>query len=275
MSLPIKQIASHDGRFSNHSSSALPHREQSADHELAVAHEDFFGHFSSLPQMTEVRKKNQLLRDANDAISLTQVADEALDATLAALFRMRSLSQPEHGSLARQFSERFTEQLKLTEDIWSIAQKTHYNQQVLLTGEVQRQLYPAGENSNQLLPITIDNVAQMALDLQQDLGKVVQQQAQAGEMAIASAHWQRIEQDLSKVNKLRQELDGLQTRFITALAHLQQLRSETDELALQLSAPEIAAENAQIARAAIAEQGDHAVPIQANQEAQLTMRLLQ
>ncbi|MBF0184007.1 MAG: hypothetical protein HQM06_06430 [Magnetococcales bacterium] len=275
MSLPIKQIASHDGRFSNRSASALPVREHVVDPDLAAAHEDFFEHFTSLPQMTEVRKKNQLLRDANDAVSLTQIADEALDSTLAALFRIRSLCQPEQAAVVRQFSERFTEQLQLTEDIWRIAQQTHYNQQPLLTGQVREQRYPAGEEAKHLLPITIDNVAQMALDLQRDLGRAVQQQAPAGELAIASAQWQRVDQDLQAVNRLRHELDGLQTRFITALAHLHRLRDATDEQTLQLSAADIAQEQADIARNAIRQQGEQSVPVQANQEAQLTMRLLQ
>ncbi|MBF0097098.1 MAG: hypothetical protein HQM04_10970 [Magnetococcales bacterium] len=275
MSLLIKQVSSHDGRLGNRSNAALPSREHAADHDLPAAHDDFFGEFTALPHMTEVREKNQLLRDANDAVSLTQIADAALDSTLAALSRMRTLSQPERGSVARQLSERFLEQLKLTEDIWRIAQETRFNSQPLLTGQVKGQLYPAGTGTENLLPIHIDNLAQMALELQRDLGIVVKQQAQAGESAIASAQAARIDQDLGKVSQLRHDLDDLQTRFITALAQLRQMRDETDSLALQLSAPEIAAENAQIARDAIAQHGDEAMPIQANQETQLSMRLLQ
>jgi flagellin len=275
MSLLIKQITSHDGRLGNRANTGLPSREHAVDHDLPAAHDDFFGQFTSLPQMTEVRDKNQLVRDANDAVSLTQIADDALDATLVALFRMRTLSQPERGAAARQLSERFLEQLQLTEDIWRLAQKTRFNNQPLLTGQVKGQLYPAGTGTENLLPIHIDDVAQMALELQRDLGIVLRQQAQAGESAIASAQTERIEQDLDKVSRLRHDLDGLQTRFITALAQLRQLRDDTDGLALQLSAPDIAAENAQIARDAIAQHGDEAVPIQANQETQLSMHLLQ
>ncbi|MEO5363410.1 MAG: hypothetical protein H7838_07280 [Magnetococcus sp. DMHC-8] len=275
MSLPIKNIASHDGRLGDRPVHVAPVKEQAAETDATAAHGDFFGHFFSTPRMAIIRRKNQLLRDANDAVSLIQVADEALDTTTTTLGRLRILSTPDPTDPAPNPADRLTEQLALTEDVWSIAQQTAFNGQTLLNGQIQRQMYTVGEGPDGLISITIDDVGGMALALQQGIGTAVSRGATLGREAVADAQLALVDHMLGSVNHLRTTLDSLQTRFAEAVMRLQRLTANTLEASSRISDVGIAIETSTITREAIRQLAEHAVPVQANQQPQLTMRLLQ
>ncbi|MBF0463365.1 MAG: hypothetical protein HQL87_18545 [Magnetococcales bacterium] len=275
MSLPIKNVVSHDGRLGERPSLATPVKGQVTETELSVAQDDFLGHFFSTPMMTQIRKRNQLLRDANDAVSLIQVADDALDTTTTALVRMRKLSAPNQPDAPQDAVERLTEQLEITEDIWTIAQKTLFNDQPLLNGHINQKVYVVGEGADNLIPITINNMGSMALALQRRIGAVVSTEAAIGTQAVSEAKLELIEQMLSAVVRERANLDALQTRFVQAIANLEHIMEETMLAREQVSDAGVAMEIATIARDTLCHHAEESVPIQANQQPPITMRLLQ
>ena len=273
MSLPIKHIASHDGRLSDRSSLATPTRGHATDADLSAAQEDFFGHFFSTPMMAQIRRKNQLLRDVNDAVSLIQVADDALDVTTTALCRMRRISTKTDAS--QDPVERLTEQLRITEDIWTIAQETVYCGQPLLNGQVRQQSFLVGDTPEQLISITIDDVGGMALDLQRKIGNAVSREATLGKEAVTGLQLEQMGTMLERVTGMRRSLDELQTRFAEAILQLQRLAEGTENARRRIFDVGIAIETSTLTRDIIRRQGGESVAIQANQQPQLTARLLQ
>ncbi|MBF0399177.1 MAG: hypothetical protein HQL90_00245 [Magnetococcales bacterium] len=271
----IKHISSHDGRLGERPTAAAPSRGHVSEAEPSATQEDFFGHFFSTPETAHIRKKNQSIRDANDAVSLIQVADEGLDSTTTALSRMRLFSIPVPDDTTQNSVERLTEQLGLTEEIWTIAQKTVYNNQHLLNGDVKRQLYSVGEGPENLLSITIEDIGGMALDLQQQIGAVVRRESTLGRQAVAEAQQMLIDEMLGTVVQIRTTLDGLQTRFAEAIRRLQQSSDETLRAGQRIADVAVAIELSTLTRDTIREQAEESLPIQANQQPQLSMQLLQ
>lgn len=271
----IKHISSHDGRFGERPSSAALTKGQAAESETSATQEDFFGHFFSTPETAHIRKKNQSLRDANDAVSLIQVADEALDTTTTALSRIRQFADPDQAHAPQDIAERLTEQLGLTEEIWMIAQKTTFNNQILLNGHVNQQLYSVGEGPDNQLSITIEDIGGMALDLQRQIGTVVRQEPTMGRQSVTDAQQALVDQMLNTVLHIRTTLDGLQTRFAEAIARLQRATDETLRAGQRISDVGLAIELSTLTRDTIREQPEESLPIQANQQPQLSMQLLQ
>lgn len=274
MSLPIKQITSPDGRFGERPSRFAPPKEQVAETDPSAALSEVFGRFFSTPRTASIRKKNQLLRDANDAVSLIQVADDGLDTTTTTLSHMRRLASPDQADGAHGAVDRLTEQLALTEDIWTIAQQTLFNAQPVLNGRVHQQRYAAGEGSENLVPISISDIGGMALQLQKAIGAAVNRESVMGSAEVADAQLELIDQMLGSVAEMRAALDALQTRFAEAVARLQRLTENTFEASNRISDVGIAIETSTITRNAIRQLAEQSVPVQANQEPQLTMQLL-
>ncbi|MEO5351608.1 MAG: hypothetical protein H7835_00090 [Magnetococcus sp. XQGC-1] len=273
MSLLIKHIASHDGRLGDRPGLATPTKEHAADADPSATQEDFFGHFFSTPMMAQIRRKNQLLRDANDAVSLIQVADDALDVTTTALCRMRQLSLPPAAS--QDPVERLTEQLRITEDIWTIAQKTVYCGRPLLNGLVQQQTFLVSDDPEQSIAITIDDVGGMALQLQQKMGSAASREASIGREAMTTLQLEQMETMLERITGMRRALDELQTRFAEAILQLQRLTEGTENARRRIFDVGIAIETSTQTRDIIRRQGEESVAIQANQQPQLTAQLLQ
>lgn len=271
----IKNISSHDGRFGERPSSAALTKGQATETEMSTTQEDFFGHFFSTPETAHIRKKNQSLRDANDAVSLIQVADEALDTTTSALSRIRQFADPTQTNTAQNSAERLTEQLGLTEDIWMIAQKTTFNNQILLSGDVNQQLYSMGEGPENQFSITIENIGGLALDLQQQIGAVVRQESTIGSPAVTDAQQALVDQMLGTVLQIRTTLDSLQTRFAEAITRLQRATDETLRAGQRISDIGLAIELSTLTRDTIRTQAADSLPIQANQQPQLSIQLLQ
>ncbi|MEO5341419.1 MAG: hypothetical protein H7837_13040 [Magnetococcus sp. MYC-9] len=273
--LLIKQIASPDGRLGERSALVSQPHDQPAEGDHAAAQEDFFGHFFSTPRMAQIRRRNQLLREANDAVSLIQVADDALDTTTTALGRMRLLATPALPDARQLLAERLVEQLALTEEIWSIAQRTVYAEQPLLSGRLDHKVFVVGEEPEDLIPITIDDIGGMALDLQRQIGLAVSRESLIGAQAVADSQLAFIDQMLGTVTHLRTTLDGLQSRFSDAMARLQRSTDETLQARKRISDIGIAMEISTLTRDTLRGQPTESVSVQANQQPQLTLRLLQ
>lgn len=273
MSLPITHIASHDGRLGDRPSLATLSKGHGAEADLAAGQEDFFGHFFSTPMMAKIRRKNQLLRDTNDAVSLIQVADDALDVTTTALCRMRRIAS--HTDAGQNPVERLTEQLGITEDIWSIAQKTTYCDQPLLNGQIRQKSFLVSDDPEESIAITIDDVGSMALCLQRAMGHAVSRESVIGREAAADLQRGHMEQMLERVAQIRSALDSLQTRFAEAILALQRATEETEIARQRILDAGIAIQTSTLTREAIRQRGEESVAIQANQHPQLTQRLLQ
>jgi flagellin len=114
---------------------------------------------------TQIRGLNQAVRNANDAISLSQTAEGALGEYGNILQRMRELSVQSANS-TNSSSDRAalnSEAQQLLEELNRISTSTQFNGQNVLDGSFSSAQFQVGANANQTISVTIGNASSTAL----------------------------------------------------------------------------------------------------------------
>ncbi|CAM8635432.1 FlgL Flagellin and related hook-associated proteins [Comamonadaceae bacterium] len=106
---------------------------------------------------SQIRGLNQAARNANDGISLAQVAEGALGSTSSNLQRIRELAvQAANGT--NSASDRLAlqqEVLQLTTEISRVGSQTEFNGLKLLDGSYTTQQFQVGANANQTIGVSV------------------------------------------------------------------------------------------------------------------------
>jgi flagellin len=243
------------------------------------AADDSAGLAISTTMNAQVRSMNQATRNANDGISLVQVADGALNETTNILTRMRELAvQSASGTLNdatdRQYvSNEFTQ---LQAEIDRIANSTKFNGQDLLTGI-------GGATGNGIFTIqvgtgtaagvdTIDITTEdaTATGLAVDAGTINVLTAGASSTSITA-----IDAAIDSVNNVRSTLGASQNRLTSTINNLQVAVENTSTAQSRIQDVDVAAETANMTRANILSQAGVSILAQANQGPQAALKLLQ
>ena len=115
----------------------------------------------------QVRGLQMAIKNANDGISLTQVAEGAMDEISNILHRMRELAiqaaNDSNSSDERSFLQ--AEVTQLADEISRIAQTTQFNGVNVLDGTYQDRYFQIGANANQNVGISIGDMGSAALGL--------------------------------------------------------------------------------------------------------------
>ncbi len=132
---------------------------------------------------SQIRGLNQAARNANDGISLAQVAEGALGSTSSNLQRIRELAvQAANGT--NSASDRLAlqqEVLQLTTEIARVGNQTEFNGLKLLDGSYTTQQFQVGANANQTIGVSVTSAR--AIDMGNNL---VSSQATSPSMATAA-----------------------------------------------------------------------------------------
>ena len=139
---------------------------------------------------SQIKGLNQAVRNANDAISLSQTAESALAETTNLLQRLRELSIQSANS-TNSSSDRQALQSEVTQvvaEIDRVATTTEFNGIKLLNGNFNAQAFQVGANQNQTVSVTVNSSRTNALGAVNSLTFSNQQVAGAGAIAaVASA----------------------------------------------------------------------------------------
>lgn len=129
------------------------------------AKDDAAGLSISERMTAQIRGMNQAVRNANDGISLAQVAEGAMQETTNILQRMRELSiqaaNSTNNSTDRQSIQSEVSQLK--SEIDRISLNTQFNGQRVLDGSFSNASFQIGANSNQTINFSISSVKSSAM----------------------------------------------------------------------------------------------------------------
>src|SRR3989338_6450843 len=108
----------------------------------------------------QIRGMNQAVRNANDGISLAQVAEGAMQETTNILQRMRELSvQSANSTNSSSDRQALQEEVgQLQAEIDRIAQNTEFNGQRILDGSFSNASFQVGANANQTISFSIQSV---------------------------------------------------------------------------------------------------------------------
>ena len=246
---------------------------------INAAKDDAAGLSITTRMTAQVRALNQSVRNANDAISLVQVAEGALDETTNALQRMRELSvqaaNDTYTSGDRQDMEK--EMLVLIAEIDRIATNTQFNDQNLLNGnsfQAGKKIH-VGADAGQTMTISIISMGASAIGVDTtSMASFGFGGTNALNQAAANSAILYIDSALDSVSDMRATLGSYQNRFESIIANLSNVSENTAQANSRIVDADIAAETADLTRNAILQQAGVAILAQANQQPQIALQLL-
>jgi len=221
----------------------------------------------------QIRGLNAAVRNANDAISMLQTADGALNEVADMLQRMREL-----GTLAQNdtysTSQRVAmndEFVQLQSEIDRIADNTQWNGMNLLDGTGgnwgggSQFAFQVGANAGQTISVAIPGmgVASLAISMV-SIGTVAE--AQLAVSALDGA--------ISVLNTRRSVLGSVINRLTHAVDNLTNVSQNASESRSRVTDTDYATATSELARTQIIQQAATAILAQANQQPQMVLSLL-
>jgi flagellin len=210
----------------------------------------------------QIRGTNVAIRNANDGISLAQVAEGALATVTDALQRMRELAvQAQNGSNGTgDRSNLDTEYQQLSAEITRIATQTKFNGSAIVDTGAGPQTFQVGANNGDTLTITTAAVTTVTGNLTT---------ADNASTALAA-----IDAKLDVITTDRATYGAALNRFGFAISNLSITGENQSAARGRIMDADFAAETANLSRAQILQQAGTAMVAQANQLPQSVLALL-
>jgi flagellin len=221
---------------------------------------------------TQVRGMNVAVRNANDGISLSQVAEGAIGKVTDMMQRMRELAV-QSANATNGVGDRTNLNAEFRELAGEVARTltaTRFNGLAVLAGDAGTLTFQVGAN-------TADTVDIVTTDLSISAEVVAVTDAASEILSVATAQtaMTNIDTALDRVNAERALYGASQNRFEAVISTLQ-VSSENQSAARgRIMDADFAAETANLSRAQILQQAGTAMVAQANALPQQVLRLLQ
>ncbi|MGN7612609.1 flagellin N-terminal helical domain-containing protein [Magnetococcales bacterium HHB-1] len=252
---------------------------------------------------SQIRGMNQAIRNANDAVSLIQVAEGAMDETTNALQRIRELAV-QASSDTYTSSDRgdiWEEVFQLVSEVNRISSDTKFNGKALLNGDYSGGTnglrFTIGAEAGQTIALTIEAIAASNLGIGADSmmgasnitaliasgietfymggGEGTSQGfSNAGQVSLANYVVGLVDSALDSVSDIRSDLGSVQNRLEATISSLANVSENTQAARSRIMDADVAAETANLTRQSILQQAGIAILAQANQQPQLILRLL-
>jgi flagellin len=238
---------------------------------ISVAADDAAGLAISERLRSQIQSLGQAKRNANDAISMVQVGEGALNEVSNMLTRLRVLAiQSANGSTSAADKNTIQEEFAaLVSEINRIAQSTEFNGVRLLDGSASVSSFQVGINSNP----AIDQInISLSPALATTLGLSTLDVGSAGNTSLALA---QIDTAITSVASLRGRFGAVQNRMHAMIASLAVASEGLSAAESRIRDVDIAAETSSLTRNTILQQAAIAILAQANAQPQVALTLLQ
>jgi flagellin len=219
----------------------------------------------------QIRGLDQATRNSQDAISLIQTAEGALNETHSILQRMRELAVQaasdtntgeDRGAIGQEITE-------LKSEIDRIASQTEFNTQKLLNGSAAGYIFQIGANADQTISLSISNMAASALGV--DGVSII-----SGTTASsASSMITTIDTAINSVSTARAALGAQQNRLEHTINNLGTSSENLTAAESRIRDVDMAKEMMAFTKNSILQQAATAMLAQANQAPQNVLQLLQ
>nr|WP_297347866.1 flagellin [uncultured Glaciecola sp.] len=223
---------------------------------------------------TQVNGLNQAVRNANDAISLTQTAEGAMSETTSSLQRIRQLAvQSQNGinsSADRTALQKEVSALK--SEINRISTDTQFNSVDLLGGDFSA-AFLIGANSGQTISVNLQGSSLGGISGFDTIGLGLSGLSVAT-FGEASAALASIDAAISGIGGARADLGALTNRFQSTIRNLTNISENVQGARSQIRDTDFAAETAELTRNQIIQQASTTILSQANQRPQSALQLL-
>ena len=222
---------------------------------------------------SQINGLNQAVRNANDAISLTQTAEGALDETTNSLQRIRQLAIQSQND-ANTDADRSAMQKEVTAlltEITRVNDTTEFNDRNILTTGSFNFFVCSNANQNIAVDIT-DDVANGLTGF--DAAGLSIDTLSVSSFTNASAAVAAIDTALSAVVSKRSDLGALQNRFESTIRNLSNVSENVSSARSRIQDTDFASETAALTRNQIMQQASSTILAQANQRPQAALQLL-
>mgnify|MGYP000141200459 FL=1 len=240
----------------------------SSGYRINRAGDDAAGLAISEKMRGQIRGLNQAERNAQDAISLIQTAEGALNEVHSILQRMRELAvqsasdtntNDDRGELQKEIKQ-------LLEEIDRISDNTEFNTMKLLDGSFEDKVFQVGANEGQEVTLSIGSMKASDLNIDD-----IDLSTQTG----ASSAISTIDQALKDVSSERAKLGAMQNRLEHTINNLSTTAENLTASESRIRDVDMAKEMMEFTKNSILQQAATAMLAQANQQPQGVLQLLQ
>ena len=217
---------------------------------------------------SQIRGLNKASDNAQDGISLIQVAEGALNETHSILQRMNELAtqaandtntSTDRGAIQKEINQ-------LTSEIDRIRSTTQFNTQNLLDGNFKNKNLQVGSLKGQKITLSIDNMDATSLSVNS---------LDVTSFGAAGSAMEKIQKAIDSVSDQRSELGAIQNRLEHTINNLDTTSENTSAAESRIRDTDMAEEMVQYSKNNILSQAGNSMLAQANQQAQGVLSLLQ
>ena len=248
----------------------------SSGYKINRAADDAAGLSISEKMRSQIRGLNKAASNAQDGISLVQVAEGALNETHSILQRMNELAtqaaNDTNTSVDREAIQQ--EMNQLTSEIDRIQSTTQFNSMNLLDGTFSSKALKlqVGAMSGQSISVSIAKMSASQLGLADASGKV---SLKVSAFSSAGAAMQTIQDAIKKVSDTRSKLGAIQNRLEHTINNLNTTSENTQAAESRIRDTDMASEMVEYSKNNILAQAGQSMLSQANQQTQGVLSLLQ
>ncbi|MFC3095089.1 flagellin FliC [Alteromonas sediminis] len=220
---------------------------------------------------SQVQGLNQAVRNANDAISLAQTAEGALQESTNALQRIRQLAIQSQNGINSSADRAALQQevTALVSELSRVATDTQFGGLSILDGSFST-AFLVGANAGQTISVNLSSSNGASFGASGlGVGTVDVTTTANASSALAS-----IDTAISAIGAQRAELGALQNRFQSTIRNLSNIAENVSGARSRIKDTDFAAETAELTRNQIIQQASTTVLSQANQRPQSALQLL-
>ena len=244
---------------------------------LNSARDDAAGLFVAEQITADIRGLNQAARNAQDGISLGQVAEGALGEIANNLQRIREIAVQSANVTVQDRTGLQQEVDQLTQEISRIIATSQFNGTNLLSGAATTLVFQIGQDgtaSNQV-SIATTNLASSASIAAFNANLSATGTVNVSTQAASSGALAALDTSINTVSSTRATFGAIQNRFEAVISNLTNTSENLSAARSRIVDADFAAETAALTRAQIIQQAGVSVLSQANSIPQLALSLLQ
>ena len=239
----------------------------SSGYKINRAGDDAAGLSISEMMRSQIRGLNKASDNAQDGISLIQVAEGALNETHSILQRMNELAtqaandtntSTDRGAIQKEINQ-------LTSEIDRIRSTTQFNTQNLLDGNFKNKNLQVGSLKGQKITLSIDNMDATSLSVNS---------LDVTSFGAAGSAMEKIQKAIDSVSDQRSELGAIQNRLEHTINNLDTTSENTSAAESRIRDTDMAEEMVQYSKNNILSQAGNSMLAQANQQTQGVLSLL-
>lgn len=221
----------------------------------------------------QIRGLNQASRNSQDAISLIQTAEGALNETHSILQRMRELAvQASSDTNTKEDRDQIGKEIaQLQEEIDRIANQTEFNTTKLLDGSASKLTFQIGANNGQNINVALTKSTASALGVQASVIKIDNTQSASAITAMIAI----IDSAINTVSTTRAGLGAYQNRLEHTINNLGTASENLTAAESRIRDVDMAEEMSTFTKNNVLTQAAQAMVAQANSQPQSVLQLLQ